>query len=107
MLKFFLFLVSAHALSWLISCGPLLSKRVYEYRWLVCLLGVLVTYLFMEATRAGFDTFGRLWTAKLLGFCVSTVVFTVMTYSIMGESPSPRDFVCLALAALIVLIRVV
>lgn len=106
MLKFSAFLIAAHVMSWLISCGPLLSKRIEDSRLLLCILGIPVTYLFMEATRHGYMAFGRLWTAKTVGFCVSTVVFTVMAYAFLGEAPTTKDIICLVLGGCIILVRI-
>ena len=94
-------------LSWSISAGPLISEKAANNKLILCLLGTVVAFLFMEATLAGYQAYGRLWTAKTVGFCVSTLVFTFLTWTFLGEVPTLKDCICLGLAALILIVRVI
>ena len=72
---------------------------------MVVAAGTATTYLYMAATSVGYETFGRLWTVRLVGFCVSTTMFTLLTASFLGEWPALKDGASLLLVVLIIWIQ--
>lgn len=71
----------------------------------MAVLSIPVSYLFIVATRVGFNEAGSLWSIRAASYGVSTAVFTVLTFFVLKESPTWRDVACLALSAAIVLIQ--
>jgi len=52
------------------------------------------------------DIFGSLWSARFVAFSVSTIVFTALTWSVLGEDPlNLKTLSCLTLSFLILLIQ--
>ena len=93
-------------MAWTINCGRLAWPDFKPSFFLIALAGIVTTYLYMQATLIGYETFGRLWTVRFVGFCVSTTLFTILTAVFMGESPSFKDGVTLLLVCLIIWIQV-
>ncbi len=69
--------------------------------------GSLISYLFIYGTRylvIYFD--GLLWPPRLIGFGVGIIIFSVLTYSILGESITLKTIVSLILAFILVFIQI-
>ena len=71
------------------------------------LFGTSISYIFIMATKylvAHFN--GLIWPARLIGFGLGMVVFTVCAYIFMGESLNSKTIVSLILAFTIVCIQI-
>ena len=106
LLKFVLLAAAANAVAWTINCGRLAWPSFKPNFLVIALAGITTTYLYMQATLIGYETFGRLWTTRFVGFCVSTTLFTIFTAIFMGETPSLKDGATLLLVCLIIWIQV-
>ena len=54
--------------------------------FLLCLLGIPISWGYIEATRLGFIAFdGMLWPGRLLGFGMGMLSFAVLAYIFLGE----------------------
>ena len=74
---------------------------------LVCLMGIPISWFYIEATRYGFIAFeGILWPGRLLGFATGIFCFTLLTYIFMNEVINLKTAVILLLATVIVLLQV-
>ena len=75
--------------------------------FLLCLFGVPISWLYIEATRLGFITFdGILWPQRFLGFGTGMIVMAILTYHFMGEGITTKTIVSLILATVLVCIQV-
>ena len=75
--------------------------------FILCLFGVPISYLYIEATRLGFIAFdGLIWPGRLLGFAMGIISFTILTNYYMGEGISTKVIVSLILAVALVCIQV-
>lgn len=104
--KFFVLLVVAYCIGWLTSSGQLFSKFCRDNPLFMAVCSLPVSYLFIMATRLGYDEAGSLWSIRAASFGVSTGVFTILTCAFLRELPAPRDVACLLLAAAIVVVQV-
>ena len=107
LLQFILFLTIGHAFVWTQCNGQLIWKPFKDNIWAVCLMGFPLSYLFVRATRIGYDIFDeKLWAVKLIGFSVGTIVFFIMTLIFLGESITLKTFVSLLLCVAIILVQI-
>jgi multidrug transporter EmrE-like cation transporter len=78
-----------------------------EHTWLVLLMGIPLSWLYMQSTKylvlAGE---GEIWPSRLVGFGVGIIVFTTMAYFLFGEPVTMKTAVSLLLAITIVCIQV-
>ena len=71
------------------------------------LLGVPITWLFMEATRyavTGFE--GNFWPSRFVSFVSGIVMFTIMTWLFRSEVITLKTTISLCLAFCILFIQV-
>ena len=68
--------------------------------------GIIISYVFIKGTHYMVSYFeGTLWEGRLLGFGMSMITFSILTYLFMGEGITPKTGVSLLLAAVLVLIQ--
>lgn len=69
-------------------------------------LGVPVSIGMFFAWKLAYESFDSLWSARLVSFGVSFLVFPVLTHFFFGESMfRPKIMVCIALSMIIILIQ--
>ena len=73
---------------------------------LVLLMGAPLGLAFWYATRWSYEHFGYVWGYRLTGFGLGTIVFGLMSWLILNEIPTLKTFICLILAAAIILIQI-
>ena len=75
--------------------------------FLLCLMGVPISWLYIEATRMGFIAFeGLIWPGRLLGFAAGIFTFALCANIFMGEGLNTKTVVSLTLATALTLIQV-
>ena len=75
--------------------------------FLLCLFGLPISWLYIEATRLGFIAFdGILWPGRLLGFAMGMLTFAICTNIFLGEGLTPKTITSLVLATVLVCIQV-
>ena len=75
--------------------------------FLLCLLGIPISWGYIEATRLGFIAFdGMLWPGRLLGFGMGMLSFAVLAYIFLGEGLTWKTITSLVLATALVFIQV-
>ena len=82
------------------------DKLIFKSTWFICGVGALLAMLFWYATKFSYEHFGQYWNIRLMGFGVGTIVFGIMTWLLSNEIPTIKTFVCLLLAAAIILIQI-
>jgi len=91
---------------WVQVNGPLLWQWARTYKFALMLLGVPITWLFMEATRyavSGYE--GQFWPGRFTSFVAGIIVFTIMTYMFKGEVITLKTSVSLLLAFALILVQ--
>lgn len=94
------------AIVWIQTNGPILWPWAKQHKFLLMLLGVPITWLFMEATNfviRGFD--GSFWPGRFMSFTAGIIVFTVMTYYFKSEGINLKTAVSLTLAFALILVQ--
>lgn len=102
-----LFFAFGQCMAWMQMNAPILWSSFNRYKWLLMLLGVPVTWVFMTATRyavTGFE--GNLWPGRILSFVTGIITFTILTWMFKGEALSMKTAVCIVLAFAILIIQV-
>ena len=75
--------------------------------FLLCLLGISISWGYIEATRLSFIAFdGILWPGRLLGFGMGMLSFAVLANMFLGEGITVKTMVSLVLATVLVCIQV-
>jgi|TARA_R110000772_G_scaffold72255_1_gene157681 hypothetical protein len=91
---------------WIQVNGPILWPWAKTWQWALALLGIPITYIFMEATRLAVHGFqGEFWPGRFVSFVSGIVIFTAMTYLFRGEGVSAKTATCLILAFSIIIIQ--
>lgn len=98
------------AIAQVISFIQLQSQVVWKFPkenpYTMMLLGLPISLLFIKATRLMNEHFLASWPGRLIGFGVGVVVFTVMSWLLFKELPTPKTLTCLGLASLIVVLQI-
>jgi hypothetical protein len=86
--------------------GSLKFEWFKNHYWLVVLMGIPISMLFMFSVKhmvAAFE--GEIWPSRLIGFSIGTIVFTIFSWSVFGEIITLKTTACLILALGILLIQ--
>jgi len=95
-----------HIVVWMQLNGPILWPAWKKYRFAIALLGIPITYIFMEATQSTISGFGGLfWPGRFVAFCCGITVFTIFTYMFKGEAINLKTATSLILAFSIIIIQ--
>lgn len=91
---------------WIQVNGPLIWPWAKTYKFILILLGVPITWLFMEATKYTVSGFGgQFWPGRFLSFVSGIIIFTIMTYVFKDESINLKTAVSLLLAFGIIVVQ--
>jgi len=73
----------------------------------ILIYSIPTSFSFFYAWKLGVESMGgELWPVRMIGFGVSTIMFTTLTYILMKEGLSTKTLVCLALSLAIILIQI-
>jgi len=91
---------------WIQINGPLIWPWAKKYKLLLLLVGIPITYIFMEATRLTVNGFeGQFWPGRFVSFVSGIMIFTAFTYFFKGEGITLKTAISLTLASCIILIQ--
>lgn len=104
-LSFSIFLLG-QIVVWIQVNGPLLWDWAKTYKTALMLLGVPITWAFMEATRYAVSGFGGLfWPGRFTSFVAGIFIFTIMTLVFKNEAITLKTGVSLGLAFSLILVQ--
>ena len=87
--------------------GQFLSDWIKQNPWLMSLLGVPISYIYILATKYCVDAFdGELWPQRLIGFSMGMIAFPILTYIHLNEGITLKTAITLFLAVIIVMIQI-
>jgi hypothetical protein len=87
--------------------GQFLSEWVKSHPLLFSLLGVPISYFFIKATHYFYLYFdGFIWPGRLIGFSLGILAFSLLSYFLMGESPTMKTWICIGLSVVIVMVQI-
>ena len=104
-IAFFIFAVT-QALVWFQINTSIIWPQYKPYKFLLILIGIPVSWLFIEATeRAVLGFNGMFWPSRFLSFVTGIMIFAALTYVIRDETINTKTAVCLILCLAIILIQ--
>jgi multidrug transporter EmrE-like cation transporter len=86
--------------------GQSIWKFPKDNPYVMMLLGLPISLLFIKSTKLMNEHFLASWPGRLIGFGVGVVVFTIMSWFLFREHPTPKTLTCLGLAFLIVILQI-
>ena len=99
--------VLVQIITWFQLNGQFFSSWFKNNVFLLCLMGVPISWLYIEATRMGFIAFeGLIWPGRLLGFAAGIFTFALCANIFMSEGLNTKTLVSLVLATALVFIQV-
>jgi len=96
----------AQVISFIQLQGQMVWKFPKENPYVMMLLGLPISLIFIKTTKIFNEAFDANWPGRLIGFGVGVIVFTIMSWLVFEESPTPKTLVCLGLAFTIVLLQI-
>ena len=99
--------VLVQIITWFQLNGQFFSSWFKNNVFLLCLMGIPISWLYIEATRYGFIAFeGLIWPGRLLGFAAGIFTFALCANIFMGEGLNTKTLVSLILVTVLTLIQV-
>ena len=93
--------------TWFQLNGQFFSPWFKNNVFLLCLMGIPISWLYIEATRMGFIAFdGLIWPGRLLGFAMGILTFVICANMFMGEGLNTKTIISLILATILTFIQV-
>jgi hypothetical protein len=97
----------AQIITWFQLNGQFVWPWFKENPLILCLFGIPVSYIFIEATRLSFIAFdGVIWPGRLVGFAMGILTFTIFASVFMGEGLTPKTITSLILATVLTCIQI-
>ncbi len=94
-------------ITWFQLNGQFFSSWFKNNVFILCLMGIPISWLYIEATRYGFIAFeGLVWPGRLLGFASGIFTFAICTNIFLSEGLNLKTIVSLVLATALTLIQV-
>ena len=104
-LGFIYFIVSATAI-WFQTHAQFFNDWSKDNALLVAIPGFIISYWSIKATENIAEAYdGAVWPARLIGFGVGIIIFSILTWLILGEKIEIKSAVCVLLAFYILIIQ--
>ena len=110
-MKSYLVIIGLFTIAQTIAWFQLNSQFMWDWwkdRYLLAtfLFGVPTSLFFWHAWRYATIEFHSVWSARFIGSSAGILVFTVLSWTLLGESIfAPKTFICLLLAVAIIIIQ--
>jgi hypothetical protein len=101
-----LFSIIAQIISFVQLQGQMAWKFPKEHPYVMMLLGLPISLIFIHTTRIFNQAFEANWPGRLIGFGIGIIIFTIMSWLIFKEPVTLKTSICLVLAFLIVLLQI-
>lgn len=85
--------------------GQFLWEWIRKNPFLVSLMGVPISYIFIKATTYSQQYFGNLWGGRMIAFSMGILTFTFLSWYFMGEPLTGKILLTLLLATAIMVIQ--
>ena len=96
----------AQSLTFLQLQGRWKFEWMKDHQWVVVLLGIPISILFMMSVSLMVEHFdGQLWPSRLIGFVIGTIMFTIMSVTLFGEPITMKTAICLTLSFIILMVQ--
>jgi len=96
------------ALIWVQTNGQFVWKWSKDNPfWMALIFSMPISYMFIYATRFVVEHFdGALWPGRFIGFGTGMIIFSILTYLVMGEGITIKTLISLILATTLVAIQI-
>ena len=102
----FIYFVVGQIIIWFQSHLQFFSNWSKENPLLIAIPGVLVSYISILATKLLAKAFdGLVWPSRLIGFGIGIILFSILTWVLLGEKIEMKSAICVILAFCILLIQ--
>ena len=98
--------VIAQVISFIQLQGQIAWKFPRENPYIMMLLGLPISLIFIKTTKVFNEAFDANWPGRLIGFGVGVIIFTIMSWFIFNEQPTPKTLTCLGLAFIIIILQI-
>ncbi len=98
--------IIAQVISFIQLQGQMAWKFPRENPYVMMLLGLPISLIFIKTTKIFNEAYDANWPGRLIGFGIGVIVFTIMSWLVFREHPSPKTLTCLGLAFTIVLLQI-
>lgn len=102
----FIYFVIGQILIWFQSHLQFFSSWSKDNPLLIAVPGILVSYVSILATKNLAEAYnGLVWPSRLIGFGIGIILFSVLTWVLLGEKIEIKSAICVILAFCILLIQ--
>jgi EamA domain-containing membrane protein RarD len=92
-----------HVLIWFSSNAQLVDSMKDRAVMLCLLLAIPVSLVSLQAVKHGYETLDSLWSVRLLGSGINYLVFPLLTWVLLKESPfNTKTMICIVLSFAII-----
>jgi hypothetical protein len=98
--------IIAQVISFIQLQGQMAWKFPRENPYVMMLLGLPISLIFIKTTKIFNEAYDANWPGRLIGFGIGVIVFTIMSWLVFREHPSPKTLTCLGLAFTIVILQI-
>ena len=106
--KLIVYLFVANIIAWYQIQGQFLTGKVGKFLnndLTIIILGIPIGWMLWKSAALSYTIFGGVWNVRMIGFGMGTMIFGVMTWSILGEPPAWHTVVSILLAIAIILLQ--
>ena len=101
-----IYFIIGQVLIWFQSHLQFFSNWSKDNPLLIAVPGVLVSYVSILATKNIAEAYdGLVWPSRLIGFGIGIILFSLLTWVLLGEKIEMKSLVCVILAFCILLIQ--
>ena len=102
----FIYFIIGQIIIWFQSHLQFISNWSKENPLLIAIPGIAVSYVSILATQNLAQAFnGLVWPSRLIGFSIGIILFSCLTWILLGEKIEMKSGVCVILAFCILLIQ--
>jgi hypothetical protein len=87
--------------------GPIKYDWFKNHYWLVVLMGIPISMLYMYSVKNMVGAYGgQMWPSRLIGFSIGAIVFSYLSWYLFNEPLTLKTIICLFLATLILMVQI-
>ena len=102
----FIYFVIGQILIWFQSHLQFFNSWSKDHPFLVAVQGIAVSYVSILATKYVAEAYdGLVWPSRLIGFGIGIIIFSGLTWWLLGEKLEMKSIICVILAFVILLIQ--
>ena len=94
-----------HIAIWFQLNGQLIWKWFKDNPLLLSLLGVPISYGWLRFTALAYESYGELWSVRLIGFATGMISFPIMTWLLFNEGITLKTAVSILLSCVIMILQ--